>query len=1145
MHRVWKFFSSRLNSSQDILNLLGLSPRSGRQNHKRLSSLSLWRQAHLFSASQFSLCSGPSPREEWASTALHRLRLVTCCGFACVILGSVVATAQTPAVAPRITAQGDESSLTSLKGNVPSLARARYDRGEVPPETQLTHIRLVLSRSAEQETALKQYEIELQDKASPNYHKWLTPQQFGRLYGPADSDIAAIVAWLESRGLTVESVSLDRTNITFSGTVNQVEKAFHTRIHSFDTNEEQFLSNVSDPQIPSALASVVTGVAHLNTIHPRPLYIRGGAGKINQETNRLEPLREPQSSGPKANLTGGSGTSSNPYALYIVPGDAATIYDTPNTTFNANYTSGTSYTGSGVTIGIGGDAVIQTSTVVNYRNVFLGNSTAPTITNVDGVTSTQDSDEGYLDAEVAGGLAPGATIHFYTSTDLTSAIEGAINSNAVDIFSLSFENCEWGMTTADNALINSWWQQAASQGIAVTVATGDNGSAGCDATQDNQGNNITEAEYGLQVSGFASTPYNIAVGGTDFYELPNSYSTYASTSEGTSSTYYRTAKGYIPESTWNDSTDNNSTISANTPWTATQYASDANIVAGSGGKSSCSTNTGTSTTTGSCTSGYTKPSWQRGTGVPSDGARDLPDVSLMAGNGFDDASWLVCTDDQGQNGSGTIVTENCSKQSDGNSYFSAVGGTSAAAPAFAAILALVQQKTGGRLGQAAQQLYDLYNGSHASAVFHDVTVGNNSVPCDSTSSTQGGACVKNNAGYNFLSGFDTNTGYDLATGLGSVDANQLMTYWGTATGSSAATVTVTPAASNISSNQSLSVTATVTGSAGTPAGTVTLSGGGYTSAAETLSGGSYTFTIPANSLSAGTDALTVTYSGDSTYASATGTATVTVTSPTFILSATNITVKAGSSGTSTVTVTPVDGYTGTVTLKATGPSNEGISLNGSTATINSSAGTTGTITVGTVAPSAIVRAYRSSGTGWFGVAGGAAVATLLFFFMPGRLRRWRSLFCAILLVVSCAFLGMGCGGGGPGSSKTTPTVTVTPAKSSIAANSSLSVSISVSGSGSTPTGTVSLSSGNYSSSSTTLSSGSATITIPANSLAVGTDTLTATYSGDGSYNSATGTATMTVNSATTAPGTYTITVTGTDSANASITASTTFTLTVN
>lgn len=1136
-----KFIRSRCNSCPDTLNFLRLPPWPRRQSRGLKSILSLWRQAHLFSASQFSDGSESPFSNGPASAAMSCWRLLASCVLAIVILSSVASIAQTPATAPRITAQVDESSLTSLRGNVPSLAQARYDRGEAPPETQLTHIRLVLSRSAEQGAALKKYEAELQDKASPNYHRWLAPQQFGEIYGPADSDIAAIVAWLESHGLTVESVSPGRTNIAFSGTVGRVEEALHTQIHAFNANGEQFLSNVSNPQIPSALAPVVSGVAHLNTIRPHPLHIRGGAGMINHETNRLEPLREPQSSGSKADLTGGAGTSSNPYMLYIVPGDAATIYDTPNTTFNANYSSGTSYSGSGVTIGIGGDAVIQPSTVVNYRSVFLGNSTAPTITNVDGVTSTQDTDEAYLDEEVAGALAPGATIHFYTSTDLNSAIEDAINSNAVDIFSLSFGSCEWAMTTADNALINSWWQQAASQGIAVIVASGDNGSAGCDDTQDSQGNNLTEAEYGLQVSGFASTPYNIAVGGTDFYELPNSYSTYASTSEGSSSTYYRTAKSYIPESTWNDSSDSNTTISADVPWTATQYSSDANIVAGSGGKSSCSTNTDTNTTTGSCTSGYAKPSWQRVTGVPSDGVRDLPDVSLMAGNGFDDASWLVCTDDQGQNGNGTIVTENCSKQSDGNSYFSAFGGTSAAGPAFAGILALVEQKAGSRLGQAAQQLYDLYNGSHATAIFHDVTVGNNSVPCDSTSSNQGGACVKDSAGYYFLSGYNASAGYDLATGLGTVDANQLVTYWSTATGSSTATVTVTPASSSINSNQSLNVTATVTGSAGTPTGTVTLSGGGYNSSAEALSGGTYAFTIPANSLSAGTDTLTVTYSGDSTYASGTGTATVTVISPTFTLSATNVTVKAGSSGTSTVTITPVDGYTGSVVLKASGPSDEGISLTGSTVTISSSASAAGTITVGTVASSAIVHAAPSTGKSWYRAAGGAALAALLFFFIPGRLRRWKSLLCALLLTVSFGFLSMGCGG----SSKTTPTVSVTPAKSSIAANSPLSVSISVSGSGTTPTGTVSLSSGSYSSPSTTLSGGSATITIPANSLAVGTDTLTATYSGDGKYNSATGTAPVTVSSAATAPGTYTVTVTGTDSANSSIAASTTFTVTVN
>src|ERR1039458_4585522 len=131
------------------------------------------------------------------------------------------------------------SCRATLKGNVPHLARAEFDQGEASPSTPLTQMRLVLSRSAEQQAALDAYLAQLQDKSSPNYHKWLTPEQFGQLYGPADSDIAALVAWLESHGLQVDPISPGRTNIAFSGTVSQVEGAFQTPIHSFLINGGQ------------------------------------------------------------------------------------------------------------------------------------------------------------------------------------------------------------------------------------------------------------------------------------------------------------------------------------------------------------------------------------------------------------------------------------------------------------------------------------------------------------------------------------------------------------------------------------------------------------------------------------------------------------------------------------------------------------------------------------------------------------------------------------------------------------------------------------------------------------------------------------------------------------------------------------------
>ena len=812
-----------------------------------------------------------------------------------LLLWGPISGAQTSRVPPRIAGPVDELSLTTLRGNVPAAAQPQYDRGEAAGTTQLNQIRIVLARSASQQQALDRFEQELQEKSSPNYHRWLTPDQFGKLYGPSDSDIAAIVAWLQSHGLTLESVSPGRTNIAFSGTVSELEEALHTSIHSYEKNGERFYSNTTDPQIPSALAPVIRGIADLNTLRPKPLHVRARSGRLNPLTGRLEASAsaEANQAGSNFALTGN---------LFLVPGDAATIYDTPNSTFNANYSSATKYDGTGVTIGIGGGDLISAKTIQNYRSNFLGDTTAPTITNVDGISSSLTAVEPYLDVEIAAALAPGAKIHYYAAQNLDASIERALTDNAVDIFSFSYGECEKGNTTSGNALINSYWEQAATQGISVTVGSGDSGSAGCDPFEASDGSETPQAMDGFAVNGFASSPYDIAVGGTDFDQLNQNFSGYAAAS-GTAKTFYRRALKYIPETTWNDSTQYNNDLAQNQPLGAVGLSPDPpNIIAGGGGPSNCST---MSATTGTCVSGYSKPVWQRGVGVPADGVRDLPDVAMMAGNGFYGATWLVCD-----------VTEDCTVQSDGSFSFEGYGGTSAAAPAFAGILALVEQSSGGRLGQAAKQIYDLYNGSHAPAIFHDVTQGNNSVSC-----TQGSPnCAKDTAGYFFESGYNAAAGYDLAAGLGSVDAAQLINYWSTATSGATSTVTVTPTPASITVVQSLSVTVTVAGSGNlaVPSGAVTLSGGGYTSSAENLSNGTYTFTIPPNSLSVGTDTLTVTYSGDTNYSSSTGTTTVVVTAvapATFALSATSpAAIAAGTSATSVVTVNGSNGYTGTVTL---------------------------------------------------------------------------------------------------------------------------------------------------------------------------------------------------------------------------------------
>lgn len=1090
-------------------------------------------------------------------------RLLALSALLSMIFWGPLSRAQTPEVPARIAGPILEQSRVRVRGNVSAIAQAQNDRGNASGSIQLTHMRVVLTRSAAQQTALDRFEQELQDKSSPNYHKWLTPEEFGKRYGPADSDIAAIVAWLQSHGLAVDPVPPGRTNIGFSGTVSQVEGAFETSIHSYEFNGQQFYSNRTNPSIPSALAPLIRGIAHLNTWRPRPSSVRTSPGRMDPPSKRLVaihgvPERQPM---PAFDPAGGGN-------LYLVPGDAATIYDTPNPALNANDSSLTKYDGTGVTIGVPGTSLIKTTTVQNYRSNFLGNTVVPIITNIDGVTFTGGNTEPYIDIEIAGGLAPGATIHYYVANDLLTPIEQALTDNTVDILTYTYGECEQFDSTADNAAISNSWEQAAAQGIAVAVATGDSGSAGCDDPTDSNGQDTTAAVKGLAVNAYASTPYNIAVGGTDFDQLGQSFSSY-STSGGSATTYYRTALKYIPEATWNDSTQNNNAVANNQPWGVGLSIYPPNIIGGGGGPSNCSTNK-TAANVGSCIAGYSKPSWQRGTGVPADGVRDLPDISLMAGNGFYNAAWLVCNDSTNDS---TGLPDDCSLQSDGSFNFVGYGGTSTAAPAFAGILALVQQSTGGRLGQAAAQLYNLYNGSHASQIFHDVIQGNNSVSC-----TQGSPnCKKNTAASYFETGYNATAGYDLATGLGSVDAAQLISYWNTATSGATATVTVTPVTASITANQSLSVAVTVAGSGGllTPTGTVVLTGGSYTSSAETLSNGSYTFIAPPNSLSVGTDALTVTYSGDTNYASATGTANVTVTAPpTFTLSATNpSTIAPGGSAASVVTVQSSNGYTGDVILSCALTSAPAGATSLPTCSTGSSVSLTPTVPAGAGSVSVITTAPATgslqpsppANLQWFRAAGGSGVLALLIFFAPGSARRWRHILGAWMLAASIGFVLVGCGsssststgssGGSSGSGggitpKTTPTVKVSPASTSIVLNTPVSVALTVTGSGTiTPTGTITLASGSYSSSAAaTLTGGNATVTIPASTLSVGQNVLTASYSGDSNYNPATGNATLTVTNPPlvggTTPGSYTFTVTGTGNDAAKTSATTTFTITV-
>src|ERR1700686_5023126 len=502
-------------------------------------------------------------------------------------------------VPARIMDTVDDTNRTVLRGNVHPQVRAEFDNGAVSDAQPVTRILLLLQRSAEQEAALRQLMEEQQSKNSPNYHAWVTPEDFGKKFGPADADVQTVTDWLTSHGFQNIKVAKGKTVVEFSGNAGQVRKAFGTEIHRYNVNGEEHFANVSDPQIPVALAPVVRGIRSLHNFHPKPQARNLGSFR-RTESGEVRPLF--------------TYTDSNGQFFGMGPADFAKIYNIP-----------ASATGAGQSIAIVGQSNINLQDVTDFRKMFgLPAYTAGQLNVIlngpDPGLVTGDETESDLDVEWAGAVAPAATIDFVTTqtsqTDGTFGIDGSalyiVENNIAPILSESYGACEPGLGSGGNAFYNSLWQQAAAQGITVVISAGDNGSAGCDpaAAPANQ----DAATQGIAVSGIASTPYNIALGGTDFDDAGNQ-SKFWNTTNSSTSAPAASALGYIPEKTWNDSCASAGSTSGCSAATISSNASSGiDLVAGSGGPSSVYT-------------GSLKPSWQAGLG---DTNRDIPDVSLFS-----------------------------------------------------------------------------------------------------------------------------------------------------------------------------------------------------------------------------------------------------------------------------------------------------------------------------------------------------------------------------------------------------------------------------------------------------------------------------------------------------------------------------------
>lgn len=691
--------------------------------------------------------------------------------MALLLTGAVTVRSQPAGSQALIRERVDESKLVTLAGNTRPEASAGNDLGAAPDELPLQHMLLQLRRSPQQERAAEQLIDGLHNPKSPNFHKWLTASEFGKTYGLSAADLKTVTGWLESHGFVVNSVYPSGMVIDFSGNAGLVRSAFHTSIHTLNVAGVRHIANFGDPQIPAALAPAVAGVVSLHDFRPHkaihPAYTFTYEGQNYQ---------------------------------LVVPADIATIYD-----FNPAFSAG--ITGAGQTIVVIEDTDLYSQDDwTTFRDTFGLSQYPGTLTSENPVGPggascpdpgvNADDVEVAADVEYSSAAAPGAAIVVAACDDTSSLTSGLITamqnvvngSNPPQIMSLSYGECEPLNGAAANAALYTLYQQAAAEGISVFTSSGDEGAASCDYDG-------ISATHGIAVSGFASTPYNVAVGGTDFADVV----------DGTTGAYWRpfnspnygSAVSYIPEIPWNDSCAGK--LLANYYGYSTGYGSAGfcnsstaldygflSTSAGSGGPSNCATGAPSAggVANGTC-QGYAKPAWQSGvSGIANDGVRDIPDVSMFAA---DPTSWghgyVFCFSDVYNGGS---FCEGPPED------WSVTGGTSFAAPIMAGVQALVNQNAGGPQGDPNYVYYAL--AATAPSVFHATNQGDIDVNCAGIyncygilgtpdfgrggrifGTTWGGNLSVSNS--SFTPAYNAGSTWNFATGLGSVDVYNLVTNW--------------------------------------------------------------------------------------------------------------------------------------------------------------------------------------------------------------------------------------------------------------------------------------------------------------------------------------------------------------------------------
>jgi len=956
----------------------------------------------------------------------------------------------------RITQEIDSTRVVTLHGNVRADLTAGRDLGTVEDGLQM-RLYLVLQRSPEQQTALDNLLARQQQPGAPEYHKWLTPQEYGERFGASPADIAKISAWLEAQGMHVNGVMNNAMFIDFSATALQVREVFHTQLHYYNIQGGKYAANAQDPMIPAALTPVVSGIKGLSRIPRQSHHTKVHRSSYDPATHRWHRLDSDGEASPLPAYEGGGGYNVTPqdyYTIYNVNkvfsggnlGATATVAVIEQSDFEFGTVDPT--TGAAT----GGDvatfrSLFGISGTLNMHVYHGYGSVTCAAPGIDPTGSGEES-EAALDAEWANALAPAANLIFMScdqSPDqgVDTSMMALIDNNLADSMSLSYGQTELGFVASDYLFQDTWYAQAAAQGQSFFVSSGDSGSDVSDQ------NTPGTASSGINVNALGSSPNVTVTGGTDFADA------YDASAGGrpqsvywgaNSATNYGDALGYVPETAWNDSCAS-SIIAVHAGYIGAGYCAtgpsaylDGEVVGGSGGFSTH----------------YAAPSYQPGITGYSGSMRAQPDISGFAATGVWGHALILCDS--------YMNIADCTSPNS----FGEAGGTSFVAPAMAGVAGLLRSATGSRQGLLNPELYALAQAQFTGAatatacysngqtsntgvtsslpaagcIFNDVTSSNNDVPCAAGSTN----CYVNSfANYGMLSrtsasslavAYPSTPGYDEVTGIGTVNVYNLITNWNATTTTLTSSTTLTAAPTTITSSQSTTLTATVTtGTTPAASGSVNFLAAGSTALGNcALSGGSCTVQVSGSALQSGSNSITATFLGSGGYpASTSGSVAVTVTGGgttggggyTVSSSASSATINDGGNASVTLKLTST-GYAGTVTfayaITLDGARTSAVRASAPPVTLGSDGAGSTTLTI-TASSSA---ATHAPAVPWKKGGGGIVVlAVLLGAPFTRRRKRLLAVLAAALTISAAGFL-MSCGGSSS-SSKQTPQAPQTPA----------------------------------------------------------------------------------------------------------------------